>query len=300
MLDDRPYMRTPYRPGWSMTTILLFTLGGCYLAQLLLEGLKGPTWVMDGLALSREGIAHGRVYQLLTFQFLHGSPMHLLLNMIGLYFFGRAVEEILGSRGMLKLYLASGAIGGLLQVGLAFAFRDTFKAEVVGASAGVFGLVAAFATRAPEQPITILLFFFLPVTFKAGLFLIIEGCISLVGILGPLMPFPFFHSNIAHAAHLGGMLTGIAWIRWGMMPRAPFNFWRPLWSRREPRRESARATPKRSGKSASRKTEELPPAEFISREVDPILEKISAHGIQSLTARERQILEAARSKMARR
>jgi hypothetical protein len=58
--------------------------------------------------------------------------------------------------------------------------------------------------------------------------------------------------------------------------------------------------PKRNGKSASRKTEELPPAEFISREVDPILEKISAHGIQSLTARERQILEAARSKMARR
>jgi hypothetical protein len=53
-------------------------------------------------------------------------------------------------------------------------------------------------------------------------------------------------------------------------------------------------------RSAARPVEELPPAEFISREVDPILDKISQHGIQSLTDRERKILEAARSKMAKR
>jgi hypothetical protein len=170
----------------------------------------------------------------------------------------------------------------------------------VGASAGVFGLIAAFATRAPDQPITMLVFFILPVTFKAGVLLIIEACITVGGILGEFLPYPFFHSEIAHAAHLGGMLTGIAWIRWGMMPRAPFKFWRGFTSADRPSRESVRATPRRNAKSASRKQEELPPAEFISREVDPILEKISAHGIQSLTARERQILEAARSKMARR
>jgi membrane associated rhomboid family serine protease len=300
MLDDRPYMRTPYRPGWSMTTILLVTLVACYLMQLIVEGLKGELWVDDWLALSSYGIAHGRVYQLLTFQFLHGSLMHLLLNMIGLYFFGRAVEEILGSRGMLKLYLTSGVVGGLLQVGLCFAFPKVFFAGVVGASAGVFGLIAAFATRAPDQPITLLLFFFLPITFKAGVFLLIEACISLGGVLGPFLPYAFFHSNIAHAAHLGGMLTGIAWIRWGMIPHSSWNFWRPFLPCRQPARESVRAALKRNGQTASRATEELPPAEFISQEVDPILEKISAHGIQSLTARERQILEAARSKMARR
>jgi membrane associated rhomboid family serine protease len=300
MLDDRPYMRTPSRLGWSMTTILLFTLAACYLAQRLLAGLKDEQWVMDWLALSSEGMAHGRVYQLLTFQFLHGSLLHLLLNMIGIYFFGRAVEQMLGSRGMLKLYLASGVVGGLLHVGLSFAFPKVFDAGVVGASAGVFGLIAAFATHAPEQPITMLVLFILPVTFKAGVLLIIEACISLAGVLGPLLPHPFFQSNIAHGAHLGGMLTGIAWIRWSMMPRSSFNFWRGFTASVRPRRESARATPKRNAKSASRKAEELPPAEFISREVDPILEKISAHGIQSLTARERQILEAARSKMARR
>ncbi|HEV7924357.1 MAG TPA: rhomboid family intramembrane serine protease [Verrucomicrobiae bacterium] len=293
-------MRTPYRPGWSMTTILLVTLVACFLAQKLLEGVKGAFWVDDWLALSKDGMAHGFVYQLLTFQFLHGSPWHLLFNMIGLYFFGRGVEEMLGSRGMLRLYLASGVVGGLLYVGMAFAFPKVFFASVVGASAGVFGLIAAFATRAPDQPITMLVFFILPVTFKAGVLLIIEACITVGGILGEFLPYPFFHSEIAHAAHLGGMLTGIAWIRWGMMPRAPFKFWRGFTSADRPSRESVRATPRRNAKSASRKQEELPPAEFISREVDPILEKISAHGIQSLTARERQILEAARSKMARR
>jgi membrane associated rhomboid family serine protease len=297
MLDDRPYMRTPYRPGKSMTTILLITLAACFLVQSILEGLNTrEDWVMDWLALSSYGLAHGRIYQLLTFQFLHGGIMHLLMNMIGLYFFGRAVEQMLGSMGMLKLYLASGVVGGLLQVALAFAFPHTFGSAVVGASAGIFGLIAAFATRAPDEPITILVFFFLPVTFKARVLLIIEACIASAGVLGPLLPRPMFASDIANGAHLGGMLTGIAWIRWGMMSRPALNFWR----RRQPRREPARIALKRASRSTGRKAEEVPPAEFISREVDPILEKISAHGIHSLTERERQILEAARSKMARR
>jgi membrane associated rhomboid family serine protease len=285
-----------------MTTILCVILGVCYLAQMILHGFdKEDLWLMKWLALSKDGLAHGKVYQLLTYQFLHGSFWHLLLNVIGLYFFGRAMEEVLGSAGMLKLYLTSGVVGGLLHVGLAFAFPLTFGAvSVVGASAGVFGLVAAFATRAPDQPITMLIFFVLPVTFKARVLLIIEGCIALGGVLGPLLSRPIFDSNIAHGAHLGGMLTGIAWIRWGMMPRPAFNFWRPLWGRRLAKRDSLRAGPKRVSKSASTKAEELPPAEFISREVDPILEKISARGIHSLTEHERQVLEAARSRMARR
>jgi membrane associated rhomboid family serine protease len=283
-----------------MTTILLITLAACFLVQWLLEGLKGTGWVMDWLALSADGLAHGRVYQLFTFQFLHGGLWHLLMNMIGLYFFGRAIEQMLGSAGMLKLYLASGVIGGLVQVALAFAFPRIFGAAVVGASAGIFGLIAAFATRSPDEPITLLVFFILPVTFKARVLLIIEACIALAGVLGPLLPHPMFGGNIANGAHLGGMLTGIAWIRWSLMSRPVLNDWRPFWGRRQPRRELARTAPKRSSRSASRKAEEVPPAEFISREVDPILEKISAHGIHSLTERERQILEAARSKMARR
>jgi membrane associated rhomboid family serine protease len=297
-------MRTPYRPGWSMTTILCVTLVGCFIAQMVLQGWKSEFWVEKYLALSAGGLRQGLVYQLITFQFLHGSLLHLLGNLIGLYFFGRAVENILGSGAMLKLYLLSGTLGGLLQVALQLAlwrsFPDYYGSGVLGASAGVFGLIAAFAIHAPDNPITLLLFFILPVTFPAKVLLIVEGGIALMGVLAPLLKMPGLAGNVAHAAHLGGMLTGMAWMRWSMTPHQSFEFWRPFSKRRAPKRIPAGPSPKRAVKTAKKKAEELPPADFISQEVDPILEKISAHGIHSLTARERQILEAARSKMARR
>lgn len=300
MLDDRQYMRAPYRPGWSMTTMLLVTLVGCFILQLFLQGFKGTPWVMSWLALSKEGLEHGRIFQLITFQFLHGGVWHLLGNMIGLYFFGRTMEGMLGSRGMLKLYLASGTIGGLLQIALDFAFPNYFGGGVVGASAGVFGLIAAFATHAPDDPITLLLFFVLPISFPAKVLLIAEGAISLLGVVGPLIHAPIFDPGVAHAAHLGGMLTGILWIRWVMAPGRSFEFLQSLTERKTPKREAAAPPAKRIWKTPRKKAEELPAGEFISREVDPILEKISAQGIHSLTERERQILEAARNKMAKR
>jgi membrane associated rhomboid family serine protease len=282
-----------------MTTILLVTLVACFLAQNIVAGFKPPGWVMDWLALSPDGLREGRIYQLITFQFLHAGFLHLLGNMIGLYFFGRAVEVLLGSRGMLILYLLSGTVGGLLQMALAFSFPQYFSAGVVGASAGVFGLIAAFAVNAPDDPITLLLFFILPVTFPAKVLLWAEGGIALWGIIGPLVNAPIFGTGVAHAAHLGGMLTGMAWIHWRVSTPS-FAFWRPFAQRRSGRRDPANPSAKRVARAARRKPEELPQAEFISREVDPILEKISAQGIHSLTERERQILEAARSKMAKR
>ena len=297
MLDDRSYMRAPYRPAWKMTHILLVTLVACFLAQWVLETVKGEDWVNEWLALSKTGSMHGRVYQLITFQFLHAGIWHLLMNMIGLYFFGRAVEDFLGSRGLLKLYLTGGLVGGLAQTGLAFLLPRAFgEGAVVGASAGVFALIAAFATRSPDEPITLLVFLVLPVTFKAKLLLIIEGTLALLGVLGPIVGHPIVGAGIANGAHLGGMLTGIVWIRWGLARSWSFSFL----PQRKARRDSAPVAPKRSPRNTKRKVDDLPPAEFISREVDPILEKISAHGIHSLTERERQILEAARSKMARR
>jgi hypothetical protein len=211
------------------------------------------------------------------------------------------MENTLGKAGLLKLYLAGGTMGGLLQVGLALLFQDKFgSGSVVGASAGVFALIAAFATRSPDEPITLFVFFVLPVTFKAKLLLIIEGSIALLGVLGPILSHRGDHlgvyGNVANGAHLGGMLTGMAWIRWGAARSWSFSFW----TRRKAKRDLAQGTARRPSRNTKRKVEDLPPAEFISREVDPILEKISAHGIHSLTERERQILEAARSKMARR
>ncbi len=281
-----------------MTTILLISLFVCFVVQSIAEGIWGGR-VDKWFALSIQGLKDWRVYQLVTFQFMHGGWMHLLGNMFTLYFVGRAMEETMGRWGLLKLYLLSGTVGGLLQIAVAFTFPTYFDHNVVGASAGIFGLVAAFAMRAPDQPVTLLIYFIFPVTFTAKVFLLIFAFLSVGGIVGALMPHPVL-SNIAHAAHLGGMITGIFYMRWAAKTPSTFEFWRPFARRNPPKRELVSATPRRAWRSASKPVEDLPPAEFISREVDPILEKISAQGIHSLTERERQVLEAARNKMAKR
>lgn len=284
-------MRSEYRPRWSVTTVLLITLVVCFLAQLILERNYGYVFTRN-FELSMDGLRHGKVWQLVTFQFMHAGFMHLLGNAIGVFFFGRALEEAIGGREMLKLYLLSGTFGGLLQVGLEVIFPGFFQASVVGASAGVFGLIAAFATRAPDMPITLLVFFVLPVTFPAKILLIIEASIAILGLL----PIGFM-PGVAHGAHLGGMLTGIAFIKWMNRPRRTMVVWKP--ERRKP--QLVTNAPKRAAwRKPRKKAEEVPTGEFISREVDPILEKISAHGIHSLTDQERKILEAARDKMAKR
>jgi hypothetical protein len=98
------------------------------------------------------------------------------------------------------------------------------------------------------------------------------------------------------------MFTGLAYVRWIIHAQGPMVLWQPFRSRIRPRELVNVHSQKPSlwQRPKSNVVEDLPTAEFISREVDPILDKISAHGIQSLTERERKILEAARKKMSKR
>jgi len=296
MLDDRSYMRATHRPYWSMTTILLVSLVVCFVIQQILAGVLRPPYNVNSLfALSNTGLRHHYYWQILTFQFMHAGFMHLLLNGVGLYFFGRAMEDMVGPKSMLLLYLSSGTIGGLLQVALSWVLPQYFgNATVLGASAGVFGLIAAFATRAPEQPITFLVFFVIPITFPAKVLLYFFAALALGGLV-----FPALGGSTAHGAHLGGMLTGVVFARWSGWSEGTLGGWRPF-ARRRPSRPSLSASTQRAWRRPRKKGEEAASGDFISREVDPILEKISAQGIHSLTERERQILEAARNKMAKR
>ncbi len=252
-------------------------------------------------ALSLDGLKHGYVWQLFTFQFMHGGLTHLLVNSFVLYSFGRPLESLLGKRIFLGLYLLSGFVGGVVQILLGLC-SPQFGGAMVGASAGICGLVAAFALLNPES--TIYLFFILPI--RAIYFLPLIVALTVLFILLPNQ------ANVAHGAHLGGILTGVAWVKLGWhhnFVRFPwqglfqrFRGWKPLQSRRR-KRELVRAASVRG--SPWRQAEiqddaEMPAGEFISKEVDPILDKISAHGIQSLTERERKILEDARRKMAKR
>jgi len=107
--------------------------------------------------------------------------------------------------------------------------------------------------------------------------------------------------GIAHAAHLGGMLATMGYFRWILRAERRLFNWRPYAD--ATRKETVRTgVVRRSMLQRARKVAapDMPPKDFVSAEVDPILDKISAHGIQSLTDQERKVLDAARKKMSQR
>ena len=295
MLADRYYMRRPrFRSPWSATVAILVANAVAFILELIRYGPHLDFPPNDYFALSTAGLLHGYVWQLLTYQFMHAGWLHILVNCWVIYIFGREIEETLGVKKFLTLYFASGIFGGLCQGVAGMLAAGIYAAPVVGASAGALGLVAAFALLYPERPLMLLLFFIIPLSMRAKFLLLFAGLFTVAGLI-----FPYGH--IAHAAHMGGLLTGMFFVRYAM-------HWHPRWPdrlrfRRQRLRPMASPTRRASppwGQTGSVVEEDLPPEEFLSKNVDPILDKISAHGIQSLTERERRILQAARDRMVKR
>lgn len=232
-------------------------------------------------ALSGGGLRSGMVWQLGTYMFLHSTNiLHIMFNLLALWMFGRDVEEQIGTRSFLQLYFTGGLVGALCWL----AFNWHGHAPLLGASAAVYAVCIAFATLVPERPITLLLFFVLPVTMKAKWWAWIA--VALVAYASVVET----GSGIAHLAHLGGVVVGyvfIKWLGWGEPSR---------WV--ETLRTMARPVTRRL--EERRRVRDLPPQEFISEQVDPILDKISREGIHSLTRRERETLEQAQARMKKR
>jgi membrane associated rhomboid family serine protease len=292
MLEDRSYMKEPvFGRKKSITVTMLIIIGVCYVLQsiLLSYGRSGQQLVFHDLALSSEALRRGHIWQLLTFQFLHGGFIHILFNGICLYFLGKALERTISNAHYLRLYLGAGLAGGLLHsIGNLF-LPNNFPTPVVGASAGVSGLLAMFCYLYPTQEI----YLFFVLRFPARFFFILSVILSIFFIL---VPAGGAGLGVAHGAHLGGLLFGYAYARWLLhmewkMPTLP--------SLRKPKVFVHKRQPN-TWPIEKPAHPEVGSEEFISQEVDPILDKISAHGIQSLTERERKILEAARARMAKR
>lgn len=297
MIHDRDYMREPAGGTVRASTVLLWVLGGCFIIQTALV-VFGRVPVVETLGLSRAGMGEWEVWRLLTFQFLHQVPwpLHVISNALGIYFFGYAVEEAVGLRRYLALYLGGGVLGGLAQVGLDWALHRPASLSVIGASAGVSTVMALYCRLHPERELSFFLFVF-PVRMRARTLLWLMAASTVFGIVFP------FGSRVAHMAHLGGMALGVAapwFLDRGWLDGFEWPGWRSLLRRR--RATSGVVIPFPGGKRSPERPAK-PPAgagedgDFVSREIDPILEKIAASGLESLTSEERRKLDEARRRM---
>jgi membrane associated rhomboid family serine protease len=153
-----------------------------------------------GTASVYGGMPGFQPWQVITYGFLHGSVMHIFFNMFALYMFGGQLERLFGPKRFLNLYLASIITAGLSQLAYA-ALTGADPYPTIGASGGVFGVLLAFAMYFPRQTIVLLI---PPIPMPAWLFVTLYGVLELfLGVSG-------MEVNVAHFAHLGGMLG--AWL----------------------------------------------------------------------------------------
>jgi membrane associated rhomboid family serine protease len=208
-------------------------------------------------------------WSLFTYMFVHADTMHLLFNMLFLYFFGSRLEDRLGSKGFIKLYMYSG-LGG------AFLSFLTPTALIIGASGAVLGVMTAFVVLWPHEKI--LLFFVLPVPVRW--LVAFQGLTAIWGSLGVIQ------NNTAHFAHLGGIAVGFLFMRFHMRNSAGEKF-----------KKQAAGGPGGAGKVPNARVKQWMDIsreglhEINREELDRVLDKISALGAEALTVDERAFLE---------
>jgi membrane associated rhomboid family serine protease len=297
MLSDRTYMRDDYpRNATSALTWLISAIVATFLLQFVfLRWFNAEDFFDSLLALTVANIKAGKVWTLLTYSFLHstGNLLHIVGNLLGLYFLGRALQPVLGSKRLMWAYGSAVFLGGLAW--LATHWMGGFG-SAIGASAGVAGLFIVFACLYPNQPMTFLLFFILPVTLKPKYVAFALLAMELIGfgfyeVMGAVSPFG---SAIAHSAHLGGMLAG--WLFFRVVQQGAWrlpSFRRDVELPRWAQKSAKTATPTAYQVDLTRR-------EDLRAEVDRILDKINSEGFGALTADEKRLLDDARDLLSRR
>lgn len=242
-----------------------------------------------------------KIYQLLTYMFMHGNFAHILFNMFAVWMFGRIVETAWGSRRFLIYYLICGIGAGLFQeivqyidyvasgmqaydnvdIGTAVIPMDTYlnMLTTVGASGAVYGILLAFGLSYPEERLFIIP---IPIPIKAKYFVIGYAVIELLsGLYGS-------NDGVAHFAHLGGMVVGfmliLYWTKKNSMSGGyleKINNW--FQNRRKPKMKVHYGEKEADYQYNARKKEN-------QEEIDRILDKVRKSGYESLTVDEKKKL----------
>ena len=249
--------------------MLLIANLGIYFLDLL---LGNPLRNFGAFAI-QSAVFDFRIWEFVTFQFLHASLGHVFFNCMGIFFFGPWLERWWGPKKFLIYYLLCGVAGAAFFTFLVFTGLlpdDDFLSPLVGASAGIYGILIGVAVVAPNLRVALL---FPPIELSMRQLAIALMAISVGSIL-----FKYGHNEGGEAGHLGGAILGFILMRFPQLlghgdgstiARRPAASPRPL-PKLQPRTEL-------EAKQDSA--------------VDKILDKISREGFQSLTQEERDFLQ---------
>lgn len=281
----------------------VFVIQFLFLNNLRLDGIPFQYFIDRWFALNplsgRDVLGNPynfQIWQLITYQFMHGSFTHILFNMFALWMFGIEVENMWGSKKFLTFYLICGVAAGLSQIFIT-PLLTNLVAPTIGASGAIYGVLIAFGLLFPNR--YIFLYFFVPIKAKY--------LITIMIILEFFAISP--GSNIAHLAHLGGALAGFVYL----MLDKDINFDLKNLLRGSSMRSSRPSKPFNPlsgiGDKFKKKESDVQEANFYDinkkdesskvnqEEIDRILDKISRSGYQNLTEEEKRILFEASKKM---
>ena len=214
---DRDYYRQPNCSSsfggislWSMNTKLIAINITVFLVESVLQRSDAADFLSDwGAFTINSAIVHLQIWRFVTFQFLHAGLGHIAGNMIALYFFGPMIESYFGSRRYLIFYLLCGFAGPVMYMLLwaSHLLNYTTFVPMVGASAGIFGVLIAAAEVAPDTQV--LVYGILPVRLRMLAWVLLAIAAYTVIFQSNLMG-----SNAGgQAAHLGGAAAGYLLIK---------------------------------------------------------------------------------------
>lgn len=291
---DRPYMTTNFEEQAKKP---LYWIIGINIAVFVLQNIVAASGATDFFqtyfAFRRGSLGDGFLWAPLTYSFLHSTTsfLHIIFNMLGVFFLGRAIVPILGAKRFVQLYFGTVILGGLLWWSVSFLSNAP---AVVGASAAVFGLLAFFASVYPNRDIQVLLFFVIPITVKPKILAWVMLGISGLGLIFQEILDP--GAYVAHSAHLGGMLGGYLFYRFVYAPN-------PYASTGGLNISIPKLFKKSEAKSRTenyRYSVNVSQPKDLKKEVDRILDKINSNGFGSLTPDEKRVLDEARDLLRKR
>lgn len=277
--EDRDYYRDPdWQPGGGQSAVrwLIVLCAVVFLGQMV--DARVTEWLQLTTA---DTLSKWQVWRLLSYAFCHNTEgvLHLLFNMLCLWFFGRTVQERLGNSEFVAFYLLAAVVAGLSYLGLHAGFLHDHS-TVTGASGATMAVMALFAMWYPRQQV--LVFGLLPIEIRwlVAAYVVVDTLPVWAALRGERVT-----DGIAHAAHLGGMLFGFAYAifewrlsNWISIRRVP------TWWRDRERRKAVKLYTPESDATAG------PTEKDLDAKVDDILRKIHEHGETSLSDRERRVL----------